>query len=103
MRISDLSSDVCSSDLFADVVPDDPVGPVFDAGCAESWLEVSGGEGACDEFGVGCRVPLQVVFVADPGVPWVEVGHAEQVFRPEDCRVGQECVRTFSSGWSLHT
>src|SRR3546814_11843318 len=102
MRISDWSSDVCSSDLFA-LVPGvaaadrqaEPVGEIegriaeygegrgVDIGLGKGGQPGEGVEDAHVEQGVGARV---------------EIIEAEQ--RSEERRVGKEGGRTCRSGWS---
>src|SRR3546814_17713632 len=88
MRISDWSSDVCSSDLLAAAV----------AG-AEFRIRGSGGER--DRIG-GARAIAAVGF----GVEQRAVGGAVELLpvgfgqRSEERRGGKECVRTFRSRWS---
>src|SRR5690606_2984007 len=62
------------------VVPDDPGGPVLYVGGFEAGLEVAGGDGLADGLRVGGDVHLERGFVADPGVPVVQVAHAEEDF-----------------------
>src|SRR3546814_3929293 len=73
MRISDWSSDVCSSDLCASAYPESPTGYA---------------EAQCEECGHG-------IFVVR--VPGVE-GYPPP--RSEERRVGKECVSTCRSRWS---
>src|SRR3546814_4724575 len=77
MRISDWSSDVCSSDLRADGVGADPGGLVAGQG-----FELF--------------VHPQVVALVDEGHL---VGH-RNADRSEERRVGKECVSTCRSRWS---
>src|SRR3546814_15325127 len=91
MRISDWSSDVCSSDLFVAVGGD----LVFDAivearppgeGIGGSQIEI-----VVDRPGIAAICDHR----AEPGA--VE---AEAMERSEERRVGQECVSTCRSRWS---
>src|SRR3546814_18662431 len=88
MRISDWSSDVCSSDLLASEMPRVCAWPLAAACCAYGWW-LAGREWR--------RSPLQVLFPhgGDPVTVW---GHeAFQVplawRRSEERRVGKEFVR----------
>src|SRR3546814_4727238 len=91
MRISDWSSDVCSSDLLGAVGDD----------CAEI-----GQAGVGFEHGLGDACGAAVVAPAD-GVDGVALagdhgGHqsSSTVVRSEERRVGKECVSTCRSRWS---
>src|SRR3546814_16997789 len=117
MRISDWSSDVCSSDL-AEAVPfvrlgrdDNAIAQLRGAGFGLAATVVRGGE---DVF--AARLPQRLVYVlgaegegmdaalADacdlrlsiPGTGAVERLHV----RSEERRVGKECVSTCRSRWS---
>src|SRR3546814_15794466 len=92
MRISDWSSDVCSSDLDGDGIVcifGFPV-PVEDGGrrAAEAALDLHQAAAELDATvaGTGCRVRLH-----------------SGIHRSEERRVGQECCSTCRSWWSpLH-
>src|SRR3546814_7501337 len=71
MRISDWSSDVCSSDLMPAFEFEEALAPGIDIG-------------------------IQVVVLLPPGVSWIQ---ALEV-RSAESRVGKECVRTCRSRWS---
>src|SRR3546814_6982240 len=79
MRISDWSSDVCSSDLMVDLVI--PIlAPRLDL-----------------------RTVLTELRVSMPGVQLLPILHKKHLsdgFRSEERRVGQECVSTCRSRWS---
>src|SRR3546814_4678825 len=78
MRISDWSSDVCSSDLF-------------ETGCpAIQQMYV---------YGNSARSSLLAVIVPDKKVVETRLG-ANPDERSEERRVGKECVRTCRSRWS---
>src|SRR3546814_5238208 len=78
MRISDWSSDVCSSDLLHRVV----VAPVDD-----------GGAGPCGEGGFGEGHGSSSIWISHHGLlPYCS--------RSEERRVGKECVSTCRSRWS---
>src|SRR3546814_13398702 len=97
MRISDWSSDVCSSDLAAEV---EQLGgaPVADRGAE------NGGTEADDD---AAAVPLCAVAggdVADlvsdhPRQPGLAAGQRHEA-RSEERRVGKECVSTRRSRWT---
>src|SRR3546814_9474680 len=81
MRISDWSSDVCSSDLLERACPDDPVRAVQPA------IQ------RCDVLGQdNAPRPRKVEKEVNIGVRKVE--------RSEERRVGKECVSTCRSRWS---
>src|SRR3546814_5698035 len=86
LRISDWSSDVCSSDL------------IFDDRAAEraAELEILGLDLRRREF-VRARVAKALVGIVDKGFA-VEFVRAR--FRSEERRVGKECVSTCRSRWS---
>src|SRR3546814_5649333 len=77
MRISDWSSDVCSSDLHGDV-----------AGKANCRCDV-------DKFGLE-------IDVAERGGFAFKVPEHSLGVRSEERRVGKECVSTCRSRWSLY-
>src|SRR3546814_18217868 len=110
MRISDWSSDVCSSDLVADQCIE---------GLTVPGVKLRGREivrrrhGGLEHDFVGCRQRFPQ-FQADPAAergsglvearivivlrPLVEA--ERQVVRSEECRVGKGCVSTFKFWWS---
>src|SRR3546814_1525515 len=96
MRISDWSSDVCSSDLDAD-----ETGP-RDRGSTQAELKM-------------LRLQLDPHFMVNSlsAISTLAITHDERAaaemadsladflrFRSEERRVGKECVRTFRSRWS---
>src|SRR3546814_16667494 len=101
MRISDWSSDVCSSDLFGDLAPA--------VGQRQRQAELSGGDGI-DMLGRVALLEQQAmrfqyhgvvdVFQAVPVVTLKAGADAE--LRSEERRVGKECVSTCRSRWSLY-
>src|SRR3546814_20567134 len=98
MRISDWSSDVCSSDL---VVDDDG----FGAGAGCDVGELKGDEPASDEqdsrgelFEVQERGGVdEVIGAGEVERAWSGAGGDQ---RSEERRVGRECVSTCRSRWS---
>src|SRR3546814_9634004 len=92
MRISDWSSDVCSSDL-AVIAEND-----WDWALAERsrhvWL-VTGGSGQVG--GALAASPPPGVRVIAPSRDWFNLGDPT---RSEERRVGKECVSTCRSRWS---
>src|SRR3546814_3233744 len=96
MRISDWSSDVCSSDLL---VIEDVVETESDMLCAHEVGNVSHVAQVC--FG-------RIVVVAEEDPDPADVDHATSgrtgtnllVGRSEERRVGKECVSTCRSRWS---
>src|SRR3546814_12596603 len=99
MRISDWSSDVCSSDLAALVSPR-PVGArqrlilVLDGQYAVADRESVEGQ-RHDAARAFVRHHLEVIgFAANH--------HAERDIRSEERRVGKECVSTCRSRWSQY-
>src|SRR3546814_3522576 len=84
MRISDWSSDVCSSDLFAFVMQGLGSGPISLFGTPEQkrrWLP-----------GVANGSKIAALAMSEPD--------AGSDVRSEERRVGEECVSTCRSGWS---
>src|SRR3546814_2208493 len=78
MRISDWSSDVCSSDLSGPRPLTEPHPPIWLGGFNDAVLKRIGEH--CDG--------------------WIPVYHNDQVARSEERRVGKECVSTCRSRWS---
>src|SRR3546814_2537666 len=89
MRISDWSSDVCSSDLHGVQTRD----VALDRTDAAVALELAGGrlEAQVEQLFLGLAQLLH------------ETGVFERVERSEERRVGKECVRTCRSRWSPYT
>src|SRR3546814_13183626 len=94
MRISDWSSDVCSSDLYKQIGPV-PRKQVVGA------LTLENGHYFVDVNGKKLRVLLASVtyFKAKPG-DQVSVNVPEDDSRSEESRVGKECVSKCSPRWS---
>src|SRR3546814_17278798 len=98
MRISDWSSDVCSSDLIDWLVVDLSVhrsgmrlrriARIVVRRAAEEMLRV-----------VGASVVAEVVQAADP-VQLLGMSQPLQILRSEERRVGKECDSTCRSRWS---
>src|SRR3546814_15266683 len=91
MRISDWSSDVCSSDLVAELQPEI---------CTLDMGSVNFGAGAL----VNTASQIQAIAAAIPASVKIELeifdtGHLA-LARSEERRVGQECVSTCRSRWS---
>src|SRR3546814_10446066 len=89
VRISDWSSDVCSSDLRQSIIPG--FGLTF--GLSLIWLTLI------------VLIPLSTIFIRAAGMGWEEfvaVGLSDRAiaaYRSEERRVGQACVSTCRSGW----
>src|SRR3546814_18028093 len=94
MRISDWSSDVCSSDLFLEGV----VGVHVDAEAHAQHLGLARGQAGehvahgFHQVGVGGGI--------DRGLDVGVLDEIAQVRRSEERRVGNECVSTCRSRWS---
>src|SRR3546814_20246853 len=102
MRISDWSSDVCSSDLFMLVIPPDLNGATLTL--AEAGISVAGGD----------DIEVELINVGDdPGTPAttdmlvspILINAGDYVSwtpgsRSEERRVGKECVSTCRSRWA---
>src|SRR3546814_5496952 len=95
MRISDWSSDVCSSDLGRqryDVLsrkPDEVTAAVHNRRSSYGWVALSCPHGAPSKF-VQHRVLDAVRIAVDAGINFGISGR----FRSEERRVGTECVST---------
>src|SRR3546814_5389232 len=90
MRISDWSSDVCSSDLRDN---DSQLRPAFDINeDAATWHRLHD----LDGHRSGRSVPYRNHH------PWGTGQHHAHRCRSEERRVGKECVSTFRSRWSQY-
>src|SRR3546814_19803438 len=104
MRISDWSSDVCSSDLeILGVTVRCADEPEYDLAFQEGGLILQGLVAApeqledCD----GARTPVALIFLGRgdaKGLAEILLGQSKQ--RSEERRVGKECVSTCSLRWS---
>src|SRR3546814_11013092 len=99
MRISDWSSDVCSSDLLSSIIDELEKGGRFafvGKPCDISALR----ELAKSDARVDQQIPLKLSFFCG-GIP--SHAGADRIIaemRSEERRVGKECVRTCRSRWS---
>src|SRR3546814_18319598 len=95
MRISDWSSDVCSSDLHArqGVQPHDPVAKL--AGLGDHRI----GQQAAEIAAAALGVDIEPLHLADTVTKVTQAAHAERA-RSEERRVGNACVRKCRSRWS---
>src|SRR3546814_10951094 len=113
MRISDWSSDVCSSDLPArylttapSTVPlDDAAGIPTAAGTAWQALfesvSLTGGQSVLIHAGAGGVGSFAIQFARDAGARVSATASGDGVsIRSEERRVGKECVSTCSTRWS---
>src|SRR3546814_13568136 len=94
MRISDWSSDVCSSDLLG--LP--PVLWPDDAAHNARWRQLASNLWRLRAIGCGRRRQAEKNVGMPNGIfdwPWMS-----RVSRSEERRVGKECVSTCSSRWS---
>src|SRR3546814_15070010 len=102
MRISDWSSDVCSSDLLA-VAQDRMLAQAeagADAGAVDRRLEQRLAQAVAFRIVVvGEALPVGVTIDAD-GLAAQRHGSEQHVARSEERRVGKECVSTCRSRWS---
>src|SRR3546814_20580766 len=94
MRISDWSSDVCSSDLYQPFPKRSSRRPAL-RGAAEEFRR---GHGMNGWVRVGTRSDF---LPGEYTVVWA--GDTPIAVRSEESRVGKECVSTFSSRWSPST
>src|SRR3546814_16816415 len=88
MRISDWSSDVCSSDLADQVIVERLV-----------VLQIDGGVAALHPVQRRLR-DVEMAVLDQLGHLPVEEGQQQGADRSEERRVGKECVSTCSSRWS---
>src|SRR3546814_18569308 len=95
MRISDWSSDVCSSDLVIDRCwqqgENNPIVAIHDVGAgglSNAFPEL------VNDAGRGALFELSQVHVEESGLS------AAEIWRSEERRVGKECVSTCRSRWS---
>src|SRR3546814_17409970 len=132
MRISDWSSDVCSSDLLAWWQRREPAATRRRSGLlvlaflaaaqallglalagAVAWLQLfltatAGGMAAwLADLLIGWRArfnPLPWLVALAPAAGWFAAGHTllAALYRSEESRVGKECVSTCSSRWSQY-
>src|SRR3546814_1221290 len=113
MRISDWSSDVCSSDLIARHVVIAPAGPETapQEGVAIA-IDIAAPAAPGDDHGA---IEAAAVKAAVPGIAEAGARHDafaalvdaivhadDQIGRSEERRVGKECVGTGRYGWSPH-
>src|SRR3546814_15753136 len=104
MRISDWSSDVCSSDLHTRLEAADP--PI-DTELQQQWLDAQGPsvpelEAWLDEQAPRFDVVAFFTYLyatTTVGLP-VAARHTATALRSEERRVGKECVSTIRSRWS---
>src|SRR3546814_14058768 len=91
MRISDWSSDVCSSDLMTDIAPEARI----TTGCTGLWnpAQARAWRRITDFVHAHSRAKIAV-----------QLAHAGRkgATRSEERRVGKECVSTCSSRWSQY-
>src|SRR3546814_14231639 len=99
MRISDWSSDVCSSDLFGcDIVAfnaGDIVASIITAAFHRTHLDLRGGEVIPEHLFLVESIGSQL------GEGRIGLGFADDTrrLRSEERRVGKECVNTCRSRW----
>src|SRR3546814_18798886 len=95
MRISDWSSDVCSSDLAATARCRAALDPLLQAlECAPNPIAVKAGLPA---LGLGLALPRLPLVELNDGP---DRARLHQALRSEERRVGKECVSTCRSRWS---
>src|SRR3546814_12992462 len=97
MRISDWSSDVCSSDLRASLHPYPLMSRLIVMQCRSKVAHVKGLLTLRAHHPVLCLVLWLAVNALAGGLVWV-AGHC--FFRSEERRVGKECVSPCRSRWS---
>src|SRR3546814_13976560 len=102
MRISDWSSDVCSSDLLLSFPPgwnlEIPAGTML----IRVDVVMSSRPGAGGYCAIIEAADLQDIIILRGGEPESDTLRMMKL-RSEERRVGKECVSTFRSRWSPHT
>src|SRR3546814_5211626 len=98
MRISDWSSDVCSSDLAGDLIVEANGKPILDFGQLRNMVGL---------MRVDDKVDLKLYRGGKPKNISVKIGKDDKIAdasaltkRSEERRVGKECVSTCRSRWS---
>src|SRR3546814_17586379 len=114
MRISDWSSDVCSSDLdgdwtangdkfsFTEAYPDFDIDAIARYGKEKGVKPIGHNEtaGAIENYARQLDGALKLY--ADHGVAVVKTGYVRPSGRSEERSVGKECVSTCRSRWSQY-
>src|SRR3546814_14776896 len=101
MRISDWSSDVCSSDLLAPT-PVERKTAIFEHGDRFSAVLTRGPLGLTAEE-IAALPNLQIICVIGAGYEQVDLQAARnRGIRSEERRVGKECVSTCRSRWTRY-
>src|SRR3546814_20436640 len=95
MRISDWSSDVCSSDLLDVVATRLPPFPVFEP---DMKIDLLFTDYQHDPAAILALLSHFLPSMAEASS--ILLDSAPPSFRSEERRVGKECVRTFRSRWS---
>src|SRR3546814_16896884 len=96
MRISDWSSDVCSSDLYHLQLSENVVG----ISAHMPVVAVAHDLAACGDHDTAQLAPLLIVHAGYEVAVWRPPLGVENVGRSEERRVGKECVSTCRSRWS---
>src|SRR3546814_5737330 len=89
MRISDWSSDVCSSDLYMPIIGEPALRQAIAAAHARASGQPVGPENVAVVAGAQCALFCATMCILDEGDE-----------RSEERRVGKECVSTCRSRWS---
>src|SRR3546814_16313847 len=100
MRISDWSSDVCSSDLVGEPVADDLAPAADHRRLDEAEFAKGGAADFGDEIRNRARFAAARAFIGARGGLRGFCAAFRSRFRSERRRVGEECVSTCSSRWS---
>src|SRR3546814_14872748 len=98
MRISDWSSDVCSSDLAWRADPRQPEARVFRATSVLGHVQLAAAAEPCHPLQIG-RVAPDLVAVVAPERRRQPPAAAEQLVRSEESRVGKEWVSKCRFRW----
>src|SRR3546814_6556154 len=98
MRISDWSSDVCSSDLPFEFVVLVVMGDLIQQGVTQNDFSVTGATLAIVTFAFWGLLLSWVAYLFPRVEDMLEASHGSS--RSEERRVGKECVSTCRSRWS---
>src|SRR3546814_19344072 len=99
MRISDWSSDVCSSDLAVIFPSSDRIYKILFATIGDCDSDESNSVDASSDPSVGeysASVPSLLTAISRPPA---RIGPVQRIGRSEERRVGKECVSTCRSWW----
>src|SRR3546814_11766144 len=99
MRISDWSSDVCSSDLWCSLASLAPILSLPTGNHLSIFRAHASEDGRCERFRIDNQL-VNVKRIPSPFQQTVELSSTLTSTRSEERRVGKECVSTCRSRWS---